>query len=217
MIAIVIGATGLVGRHLLKQLLADERFRQVKVFHRRKTGETHPRLKEYVIDFDDIASWQEQLKGDVLFSTLGTTLKTAGSKEAQYRVDYTYQYEVARATAEQGVNNYVLVSSAGADSSSMVFYSRMKGELDAAVQQLPFQRVLILRPSMLDGDRQEERLGEKIGLAVGRLLPYLPFAKKYRPIHAEIVARAMIKGALQPDGKSREIAELEEVFQLAEK
>ena len=97
--ALLIGATGLVGGALLDLLLNDNRFEKVKVFVRRSTGESHPKLEEYQVDFDTLLTWKEFLKGDVLFSALGTTLKKAGSKEAQYKIDYTYQYELAKASS----------------------------------------------------------------------------------------------------------------------
>ena len=110
--AIVIGATGLVGHELVQQLLQDQRFVRVVVLGRRNSGFVHARLEEHLISFDQPEQWRHLVKGDVLFSALGTTLKTAGSKEAQYKVDHTYQLEVAKAAAANGVPVYVLVSSA---------------------------------------------------------------------------------------------------------
>ena len=127
--AILIGATGLVGAALTDALLADSRFEKVVVFVRRATGKNHPKLEEHIVNFDAIDNWKQLLTGDVLFSAMGTTIGKAGSKEAQYKIDYTYQYEVAKAASENGVRQYVLVSSAGASPQSKIFYSRMKGEL----------------------------------------------------------------------------------------
>src|SRR6056297_119067 len=100
--AIVIGATGLVGSHIVKLLLEDERYSTVKVFHRRSTGLEHKKLDEQIIDFDNMESWRHQLTGDELYSAMGTTIKKAGSKEAQYKIDVTYPLEVARAAASNG-------------------------------------------------------------------------------------------------------------------
>ena len=122
--ALVLGATSLVGSHLLNMLLEDGQYAAVKVFVRRKIDMQHPRLQVQVVDFDRPETWHRELKGEVLFSTLGTTLRQAGSQDAQYRVDYTYQHEAARAAAANGVETYVLVSSAGADANARVFYSR---------------------------------------------------------------------------------------------
>ncbi len=216
MIAILIGATGLIGKSLLQQLLADASFTSVKVFHRRSTGVQHPKLKEFVIDFDQPESWAKEVTGDVLFSTLGTTLKTAGSQKAQYRVDFTYNHETAKIAAQNGVKCCVLLSSAGANARSSFFYTRTKGELDEAVQALPFQQIRIIRPSVLDGDREEFRLGEKVGIVMGNALGFLPGLRKYRPIKDEVVARAMIQAAKKNDLPAVEIVELEAVHALAE-
>lgn len=194
--ALLIGATGLVGDHLLRQLLLDERFDRLKVFVRRPTGYQSPKLEEHVVDFDQPQAWSEALTGDVLFSTLGTTLRQAGSQEAQYKVDYTYQYRTAQAAASHGVPVLVLVSSAGADADSFVFYNRMKGELERDIKRLPFQRIRILQPGVLAGGRAQVRLGEKIGLVLASVVGAVPPLRGYRPVHARIVAQAMINAAL---------------------
>lgn len=210
--AIVLGATGLVGSSLLQLLLADERYTKVLVFHRRSTGVTHPKLEEHVIKFDEMVIWKHLVKGDHLYSTLGTTLKTAGSKKAQFTVDYDYQYEMAVAASNNGVTDYCLVSSTGASARSKNFYPNMKGRLDRAVRKLDFQNVVILRPSFLKGTRSENRIGEKIGIPAFEALSFLPQLKKYRPIPAHTVANAMIV-ALNSNS-SKIIYEAEEIFDL---
>jgi uncharacterized protein YbjT (DUF2867 family) len=212
-IAIVIGATGLVGSHVVQLLLSDERYSTVKVFHRRSTGIVHPKLDEHIIDFEDIESWKENVTGDELYSAMGTTIKKAGSKQAQYKIDVTYPLKVARTAASNAVKKYSLVSSAGADKDSKLFYPRIKGELDDAVSRLSFDRITIMRPSILDGDRQEDRPGERIGLAAMKLAGKIPGLKKYRPIPADQVARAMIN-SLQDDAGGYYIFEPNEVFHL---
>lgn len=215
--ALVLGATGLVGGQLVRLLLADGAYEQVRIFVRRKPELQHPRLQVHIVDFDRPETWQQELKGTVLFSTLGTTLRQAGSQEAQYRVDYTYQYEAARAAANNGVGTYVLVSSAGADAQSRFFYSRIKGELDRDVQALSFANIRIIRPSVLDGNRQENRTGEGIALKLGKwLAPLIPPLKKYRPIHAATVARAMIQGVHDTPETTVCTYTFEEVFALAD-
>lgn len=212
--AIVIGATGLIGNQLVRKLLSDDRFETVTVFVRRQNGLSHPKLKEQIVDFDKISEWADQIKGDSLFSAMGTTLKKAGSKETQYKIDYTYQLEVAKAAVKNGVSKYVLISSAGANSKSKIFYSRMKGELDEAVQKLGFRKIIILRPSILDGDRKEKRTAEQVSLKISRWVTQFIF-RKYRPIKNETVANAMIETALenkQPSGTY--IYELDEIFDL---
>ena len=194
--ALVIGATGLVGEQLVLQLLEHPEFEKVVVFGRRKSGLNHPKLEERLIDFDRTESWAALVKGDVLFSTLGTTIKTAKTKANQYRVDFTYQYEFAKAASQNGVTTYVLVSSLGADSKSSVFYSRMKGELDEAVSRLPFQKTIIVRPSILDGNRKEKRPAEKVSLAIMRALSKV-ILKKYRPTPVDLLASQMIRLSLE--------------------
>lgn len=212
--AIVIGATGLVGVQLVQLLLNDNRFSEVKVLARRSTAIQHSKLKEYIINFDHPEQWKHLVTGDVLFSALGTTLKQAGSKEAQYKIDHTYQYNVAKVAAENRVPVYVLVSAAMASVNSRIFYSRMKGELERDIKQLPFQYIHIFQPGMLAGDRKENRTGEKIGTAVIRFLNAIGIAKKQKPVHASIVAQAMINASFKNQAHVNTYALLE-VFEQA--
>jgi uncharacterized protein YbjT (DUF2867 family) len=212
--ALIIGATGLVGSHLLDLLLNDDRFSKIKVFTRKSTGRNDKKLEEFVIDFDKMQEWISHLSGDILFSALGTTIKKAGSQSAQYKIDFTYQYEVANLASQNGVNTYVLVSSAGASTRSKIFYSRMKGELEHAVSKIKFQSISIIQPGILDGERSESRKAEKLAIQISHLFAYLPGVKKFRPIHAGIVAKAMINAACDESPGIRKYA-LEEVFTLA--
>ena len=211
--AIIIGATGLVGSHVVRYLLQDDRYSAVNVFHRRPTGIEHNKLAEQIIDFDDIDSWRERLIGDELYSAMGTTIKKAGSKEVQYKIDVSYPLEVAKAAAANGIKKYSLVSSAGANSQSRFFYPRIKGELEQAVKDLSFVRTTILRPSILEGERDENRPGEQFGIAAMRVIGKIPGLKKYRPIPAERVAGAMIN-SLQSDESGWFIYEPGEIFYL---
>jgi uncharacterized protein YbjT (DUF2867 family) len=145
---------------------------------------------------------------------LGTTLKKAGSKENQYLVDFTYQYELARAASGNGVPAFVLVSSAGANPKSLLFYSRMKGELEAAVEKLNIGHLIIIRPSILEGTRTEKRAGEKTALLVARIVTSV-FFRKYRPVRARAVALAMINSFfLNNDQTGTIIYEPDELFNL---
>ncbi len=190
--AIVIGSTGLVGRQLVQQLLEDARFDGVTSFVRRASGVQHPKLDEQVIDFRAPETWASRVKGDVLFSTLGTTIKVAGSQSAQYEVDHTFQFRTAEAAAKAGVRDYVLVSSASASPSSPIFYSRMKGELERDVAKLGFTSVTFIRPGLLLGERAEPRFGERVGEAVMKVIGGLPGLGNARGIHGRVVAKAMI-------------------------
>jgi uncharacterized protein YbjT (DUF2867 family) len=209
----VIGATGLVGKQLVLQLLGNDHFEKVRIFVRRESGFRHPKLEECIINFRDEKTWIDKLTGDVLFSALGTTLKQAGSKEKEWEVDYTFNLNFAQRARSNGIRNYVLVSSVGANSKSKLFYTRMKGELDDAVLKSGFEYITILRPSSLTGDRKEKRWAEIISIPVATFLTKFMF-KKYRPIKDEIVARAMINGVLHPD-KNKTVWEADEVFLLA--
>ena len=190
--ALILGATGLVGSKLLGLLLKDDSFSKVRVLSRRSTGFSHEKLEEVLIDFERPEDWADKVLGDVLFSAFGTTLKKAGSKEVQYKIDYHYQYLVARLAAENGVLDCVLVSSPGASPDSKFFYNRMKGDLDRDVSKLGFDRFLIIQPSVLTGERPERRTGEKIGIILGKALLWIPGIRKYRPITGQKVAKAMI-------------------------
>lgn len=215
--AIVLGATGLVGKSLVELLIQDDTFSGIKLLLRRPSGFNHPKIKEHIVYFGDIDSFQELIRGDVLFSCMGTTLQKAGSKEAQFKVDYTYQYDVAKAAADQGVKDYVLVSSANANAKSLIFYSRIKGELDNAVRKLPFERIFIFRPSILMGERTEKRKGEEIGgklmNGLGKLFPPM---KKYRGIQGKEVAQAMVAAYKSSTSSKSTIYTLDEVFDLIE-
>lgn len=191
--AIVIGATGLVGYQLVRLLLTDDSFGKVKVFTRRTLNLNSSKLEEHVVDFEKIDSWRDAVTGDVLFSALGTTRRKAGSKQAQFRIDHHYQHVCAKAAAENSVPVLVLVSSVGADPRSRLFYPRIKGLLESDVCELPFQHVVIIRPGPLYGSRPERRTGEAIGMLFVRMMNRFGILKRYRPIHGEEVARALIR------------------------
>ncbi len=213
--AVIIGATGLVGSHLLEEILEDERFAGVVVLTRRSTGVSHPKLTEHLIDFDDAGSWTDLIKGDILYLCLGTTRAKAGGKQSQYKVDHTYQYRLAEAAAANNIPDLVLVSSAGANAGSRLFYLRIKGELEEDLRPLDFVKRVFIRPGSLTGPRKEKRVMEHIGIAGLRMLNYLGIMRKMRPIHAQTVAHAMINASFNaPEGTH--VYELEEVFALAE-
>ena len=210
----IVGATGMVGRELTRQLLEEPGIGKVRIFVRRKNGISHPLLEEHIVDFDQTASWASLVTGDVLFSALGTTLKQAGSKEAQYRVDFTHNYHFAEAAARNGVPTYVLVSAAGADARSFIFYSRMKGELDDKVQTLPFRSIYILRPSILTGHREIRRPAEEWSATFMEKIGRVMF-RSYRPISAATVASAMINAALLINVPRVSVVKSGELFNLA--
>ena len=197
--AVLIGATGAVGKDLLQALLEDARYTEVVAFARRALGVQHEKLREHTIDFDAPATWQELVKGDVLFSTLGTSLKQAGSKEAQRHIDYDYQLAFAKAARANGVKSLVLLSSIGADSKSSIFYLRLKGELDDAVQGLSFDSLTIVRPPSLIRAKSK-RFGETASVKFLQAANAIGLAKRLAPMETVVVARSM--AALGADSAS---------------
>ncbi len=211
--AIVIGSTGLVGTQLIQLLLHSDDFSEIVSLVRRSSGISHPKLKEYCIDFDQPEDWSGLIKGDVLFSALGTTIAQAKTKDAQFKVDFTYQFRIAEIASKNGVPSYVLISSAGANKNSKNFYTRIKGQLDDEVQKLPFDFINIIRPGQLDGNRTEKRTMEKMALKIMYAINKTGLLRKYRPIQAKQVAMAMINAS---NKKSSSIYTLDQVFELAD-
>lgn len=194
--ALIIGATGATGKDLVAQLLADDHFDEVHVFVRRDVGVGHEKLRVHVVDFDKIEEWKGDLQGDVLFSALGTTLKQAGGQKKQWKVDYTYQYEVAKAAKENGVEMMALVSSAWATADSKVFYTRMKGQLENDVRALGFKSLYIMRPPSLIR-KGSDRFGETVSVKILLALNKIGLLRSIRPMPTAQVAHAMIAMAKQ--------------------
>ena len=194
--AIVLGATGAVGLDLVEMLLKDDTFSGVEVFVRRAMPMENGKLTTHIVDFKQLKDWQDMIKGDVVFSCMGTTLKAAGSRERQYEIDYTYQLEFAQAAHSNGVPIYILVSSTMANANSKLFYTRMKGELEEAIQQLHFQKEVIMRPPLLIR-KNTTKTDEKVVVVVLKVLNALGLFKKQRPMPTEVVAKAMIVSAKQ--------------------
>ena len=190
--ALVIGATGAVGKDLVQQLMEDSSVERIDIFVRREVKIPAAKVVAHVVDFDHPETWDDQLQGDVLFSCMGTTIKAAGTQEAQWKVDYTYQYEAAKAAKANGVPTYVLVSAIDANPKSKVFYTRMKGELDDSVQQLGFEGCFILRPPSLIR-KGTDRFGEKAGIVAIRAFNAIGLMRNYTPMPTEAVAAAMIR------------------------
>ena len=189
--ALIIGATGATGKDLLSQLLADDTYAEVHCFVRKPLALTHPKLHAHVVNFDTPEAWADLLHGDVAFSCLGTTLAVAGSKDAQWRVDYDYQYAFAQQCKANGVPSFVLVSAAGAKAQSKLFYNRMKGALEEAVKKLNFPRLLIFQPSVLIRSNSD-RAGENLSVKTINFLNKLGILKRYRPMPTQILAEKML-------------------------
>ena len=195
--ALVLGATGLVGKAVVRQLLEDERYESVTAVTRRAWPDEHPKLNVAQVDFDNLDQSAEVFRVDDLYCCLGTTIAQAGSQEAFYRVDHDYIVNAARLGLEQGATRCIVISSMGADAESRVFYSRVKGETEKDLRRLGYPSLHLLRPSFLDGDREEQRTGERIGIAVTKFLNKFGLLKTYRPVADELVARFMRRVAAQ--------------------
>ena len=208
--ALVIGATGAVGKDLVQQLIEDSSVERIDIFVRREVKIPAAKVVAHVVDFDHTETWADQLKGDVLFSCLGTTIRAAGSQDAQWKVDYTYQYEAAKAAKANGVKNYVLVSSVGANARSKVFYTKMKGALDDAIQELGFEGCFILRPPSLIR-KGSDRFGEKVGIVALKAFNAIRLMRAYNPMPTEAVAAAMIRLA-KSGRKGVEIIESQDIL-----
>lgn len=190
--AIVIGATGLVGSHLVEELIVATHISKVITLTRRPAPYSNEKVINHVVDFDHLAQHALLFKADILFSCLGTTKKAAGSIATQRKVDFYYQLKTAELAANYGVKHYLLVSSSGANAHSNNAYLKMKGELEQTVKTLAFDQISIIQPSLLVGERNNDfRLAEKLGNAVLPILCWLPGLKKYRPITGKQVAIKM--------------------------
>jgi uncharacterized protein YbjT (DUF2867 family) len=193
--ALLLGATGLVGGHVLDLLLADPAYRRVTVLARRPVARMDSKLDQRTADFDRLGDHDISFAVDDVFCCLGTTIAIAGSQEAFRRVDHDYVVDAARLAAEHGARRFLLVTAAGANARSRIFYNRVKGETEDAVRALPLEGVVILRPSLLLGERTGERSGEKLAQ---RLMPVLGWMmvgrlRRYRAVEAATVARAMVR------------------------
>jgi len=193
--ALVIGATGATGRELVNSLINDEDFNQVSIFVRKAPGLEHEKLKIHTIDFNEIIKHKELIKGDILFSSLGTTKKEAGGKQRQYIIDYTYQYEFAKIAAENGVDQLSLVSSIGANPKSFMFYPKMKGELESDVKKLKFKKIDIFQPPILIRQPEIIRKAEKKAISIIQKLNKLGILKSQQPLMVSNLAERMVKTA----------------------
>ena len=198
--ALIIGATDATGKDLVTQLLADDTYSEVHCFVRKPLALTHPKLHAHVVNFETHEVWADLLHGDVAFSCLGTTLAVAGTKEAQWGVDYDYQYAFAQQCKANGVPTFVLVSAAGAKAPSKLFYNRMKGQLEDAIKELEFPRLLIFQPSVLIRSNSD-RSGENFTAKAFKFLNKLGILKRYRPMPTSVLAEKMCKEvAIAPKG-----------------
>lgn len=191
--ALLLGATGLVGNQLLQLLEEDSRFEKVDLISRRDLELKDMKVMNHIVDFDTLADLPVEKDIDVLFISFGTTLKTAGSKKVQWKIDVDIPTKVMKLARQKGVKLCVLISALGVSEKSPFFYSRMKAAMDKNARQVGFEKLIIIKPSVLDGLRKEERIGERISIAVGNVLGKTGLIEKYRPVPAVNVAKCMIQ------------------------
>jgi uncharacterized protein YbjT (DUF2867 family) len=201
--ALILGATGLIGGHLTQKILNHPSYSKVKVLVRNPLNLHHLKLEQIIIDFDNFD--KSLVVADDIFCCLGTTMKQAGSKEAFYKVDFTYPLEIAQAALQNGAKQFLVITAMGADAQSMFYYNRVKGEIEKALTDLNFPTLLIFRPSLLLGERKDSRAGEGFATVIMNTFNFL-IPKKYKAIKGETVANAMLDLA-QKGIKGKEILE----------
>jgi len=212
--ALVFGSSGLVGGHLLSQLIENDDYNKIKLFVRSEPEINDPKVEIIKTDFNNLENHKEDIKGDDCFFCIGTTKQNSPDKSEYRRVELDVPKQVAQIAKSNLVNSFVFVSSGYADPKSSGDYLKFKGEVEEELKRLNFPKLGIMRPSFLLGDRKEKRVGEKIGIFVFKLLSplFLGPLKKMKPIHSATVAKAMISSTNKNLEKnvfeSNEIAEL---------
>jgi uncharacterized protein YbjT (DUF2867 family) len=196
-VAILFGASGLIGNFCLRRLLVHQAYERVISIGRGPLSASHPKLIHYEVDMSQPDNYRHLMRGDDLFICLGTTMKKAGSREAFYEVDHTLIFNIAKTGSLQGINQLIFVSSVGADSRSLIYYLKVKGELENNVRRLPYWGIHIMRPSVLLGQRDEQRFREKLAGEFGKALHRFPgsIVADLAPIDADDVAKAMVQAA----------------------
>ncbi len=192
--AIVFGATGLIGSYLVALLCESDHYKQVISFSRKPSGFSDPKLSEHISDLGNLNDIASEITGNDLYCCLGTTIKKAGTKEKFKKIDFDMPVGLAKIAAQNKIRNFTVVSSIGADAKSSSFYLCTKGQMEQGVMQCDIPKISIVRPSMLTGPRKEFRFGEAVGKVAMTIFNPLMIGKfrKYRSIHAENVASAMI-------------------------
>ena len=189
--AIVIGATGATGKEIVENLLNNQLFSEVIILVRKKSFKNHSRLNEIVVDFEHLEQYKNVINADIAFSCLGTTLKIAGSKANQWKVDFDYQFQFAQLAKENNIPTFVLLSALGANSSSKIFYSKMKGTLEDVIKNLQFTSTYIIKPGSLIRPNTD-RLGEKLGVNFIQFFNKIGLLKNYTPITVKDLSKVMI-------------------------
>lgn len=193
-IAIILGATGLIGNLLLESLIKDNQYKEIKIFTRKSTGNISPKVSEFVGDLLNLESFENDFKADVVFCCIGTTTSKTPDKTLYKKIDFGIPFAAAKLAKKNAIPTFLVISAMGADSQSSVFYNRTKGEMEEAVLAQSIENTYILRPSLIEGDRNEKRTGEVIGSFVLKLMKPFMFGvlKQYQLIHADTIVKTLI-------------------------
>jgi len=212
--ALLFGASGLVGSHVINQLISNNNYSKIKLFVRSSIDISDPKIEIIQTDFNNLENHREDIKGDDCFFCIGTTKKNSPDKNEYKRVELEVPKQIAQIAKSNLVNSFVFISSGYADPKSSGDYLKFKGEVEEELKRLNFTKLGIMRPSFLLGDRKEKRIGEKIGIFVFKLLSplFLGPLKKMKPIHSAIVAKAMI--AITQNDSSKTIFESNEISEI---
>ena len=212
--ALVFGSSGLIGGHLLSQLIENDDYNKIKIFVRSQPEINDPKVEIIKTDFNNLENHKEDIKGDDCFFCIGTTKQNSPDKSEYRRVELDVPKQIAQIAKSNSVNSFVFVSSGYADPKSSGDYLKFKGEVEEELKRLNFSKLGIMRPSFLLGDRKEKRIGEKIGIFVFKLLSplFLGPLKKMKPIHSATVAKAMI--AITQNDSSQTIFESNEISEI---
>ncbi len=203
--AVIIGATGLTGSHVLSQLLEDSRYEVVSSLSRKRTNIKHPKFLEFEVDLFDPVTFEQHMAGDHLFICTGTTKAKTPDAAEYYRIEHDLPLTVARVALKKGFSTVVAISALGADPDSRFSYTRCKGETERDIEKLDFEHAYFVQPALIGGDREEQRTFERLWVKVQRVIDPLLFGglKKYRTIEPETIAAAMITVAVIGYSRSR--------------
>ena len=213
--ALIFGSSGLIGNQLLELLVNNDKYSKIKLFVRSETSNSNSKIEIIKIDFNNLENHKDTMVGDDCFFCIGTTRKNTPDKNEYIKVEYNIPVEVAKITKENSIDSFIYVSSMGANPNALGLYLKNKGQAEEALKKINFPKLSIIRPSILLGNRRENRIGEKIGIFVMKSFSplFLGKMKKYKPIKVENVAKAMVK-AVENDYQNN-ILESDEIMKIS--
>ena len=215
--ALLFGSTGLVGGHVLNQLIQNDNYSKIKIFVRSSIQINNSKIEVIQTDFNNLEKHKEEIEGDECFFCIGTTKKNSPDKNEYQRIELDIPKQVAQIAKSNNVKSYFFVSSGYANSKSSGDYLKYKGLVEEEILSLGFSKIGIMRPSFILGNRKEFRLGEKIGIIIFKLLNplFVGPLKKMRSIHSETIAKAMIN-LCNEKSDLRKIIESDKIWEVAE-